>query len=250
MQKFSTVPLSDYSILSCQLDELKFDSKCIINTVNQYSYVIAEQDQEFKDALSSSDILLPDGIGIVAAVKFLNKQEIKKIAGADVHDYFLNKLNAENGSCFYLGSSEATLAKIKEKISRDFPNIRVGTYSPPFKAIFSKEDTDKMVDVVNEFQPDVLFVGMTAPKQEVWTYLNKDRLEVGAVCAIGAVFDFYAETIARPSKFWVDLGLEWFIRLIKEPRRMAKRYIVYGPAFVWMLLRSKLNQSLIRGAHA
>lgn len=249
MQKFSTVPLSDYSILSCQLDDLKFDSKCIINTVNQYSYVMAEKDQDFKDALSHSDVLLPDGIGIVAAVKFLNKQSIKKIAGADVHMYFLKKLDAEKGSCFYLGSSEETLTRIKKKINLEYPNIRVDTYSPPFKATFSKEDTDKMVEVVNGFKPDVLFVGMTAPKQEVWTHVNKERLEVGTICAIGAVFDFYAGTVTRPSKFWRDLGLEWFIRLLKEPKRMYKRYVIYGPAFILMLIRSKLNQSLLKGAH-
>jgi N-acetylglucosaminyldiphosphoundecaprenol N-acetyl-beta-D-mannosaminyltransferase len=107
-----------------------------------------------------------------------------------------------------------------------------------------------MVEAVNGFKPDVLFVGMTAPKQEVWTHVNKERLDVGAICAIGAVFDFYAGTVSRPSKFWRDLGLEWFIRLLKEPRRMYKRYVICGPAFILMLIRSKLNQSLIKGAHA
>lgn len=248
MEPFPTVLLSEYSILNCELKDLKFDSKCIINTVNQYSYVIAEQDQRFKDALTHSDILLPDGVGIVAAVKLLNNQNIKKIAGADLHTYFLEKLNRENGSCFYLGSSEETLLKIREKISLEYPNIRVGSYSPPFKNRFSKEDTDKMVELINHFKPDVLFVGMTAPKQEIWTHVNKDRLNVGAVCAIGAVFDFYAGTISRPSEFWRNLGLEWFIRLLKEPKRMYKRYIIYGPAFIFMLLKIKINQLFFKRA--
>jgi N-acetylglucosaminyldiphosphoundecaprenol N-acetyl-beta-D-mannosaminyltransferase len=80
---------------------------------------MAEKDQDFKDALSHSDVLLPDGIGIVAAVKFLNKQNIKKIAGADVHSYFLKKLDAAKGSCFYLGSSEETLVRIKKRSTRN-----------------------------------------------------------------------------------------------------------------------------------
>jgi N-acetylglucosaminyldiphosphoundecaprenol N-acetyl-beta-D-mannosaminyltransferase len=247
MGPFSTVTLSDYSILSSQLNDLKFDSKCIINTVNQYSYVIAELDEEFKDALSQSTILLPDGVGIVAAVKLMNNQNIKKIAGADMHDHLLKKLNAENGSCFYMGSSEKTLALIKNKINTDFPNIRAGFYSPPFKAVFSKEDNEKIIRIVNDFKPDVLFVGMTAPKQEKWTHMYKDALNVPTICTIGAVFDFYAGTVNRPSELWRGLGLEWFVRLLKEPKRMAKRYLFYGPVFIMMLLKKKIGQFIFRG---
>jgi N-acetylglucosaminyldiphosphoundecaprenol N-acetyl-beta-D-mannosaminyltransferase len=248
MNQQSTTFLSDYSILSCNLGDLKFDSKCVINTVNQYSYVIAQKDPSFKKALMQSDVLLPDGVGIVAAVKLINNENIKKIAGADVHDYLLNKLNAEGGSCFYLGSSEKTLESIKKKINLQYPFIKVGTYSPPFKSVFSEEDNSRMISVVNEFKPDVLFVGMTAPKQEVWTNVNKELLDVNTICSIGAVFDFFAGTVERPSKFWRDLGLEWFVRLVKEPRRMYKRYVIYGPLFAIMLLRVKFNQMIVRPA--
>ena len=103
-----------------------------------------------------------------------------------------------------------------------------------------------MIDAVNEFKPDVLFVGMTAPKQEVWTYLNKDRLNAGAICAIGAVFDFYAGTISRPSVFWQYLGLEWFGRLLREPKRMYKRYLICGPLFLLMLLKTKYSRPMLQ----
>jgi N-acetylglucosaminyldiphosphoundecaprenol N-acetyl-beta-D-mannosaminyltransferase len=246
MNDFSTILLSEYSILTCELDKIEFNSKCVINTINQYSYIIAENDEEFKSALSCSDILLPDGVGIVAAVKLLTGKFIKKIAGADMHSYLLNKLNAEGGSCFYLGSTDATLTLIKTKINLVFPNIKVGTYSPPFKQTFSNEDNDKIISTVNNFKPDVLFVGMTAPKQEKWTYKYQSQLEVTTICSIGAVFDFYAGTVTRPSKFWQNLGLEWFVRLVKEPRRMFKRYLYYGPIFVLSILRQKTDQFLVK----
>ncbi|MDP9047272.1 MAG: WecB/TagA/CpsF family glycosyltransferase [Bacteroidota bacterium] len=242
MENLSTVQLSGYSILSSDVSQLKYDSKCIINTVNQYSYIIAENDQEFKNALLNSDVLLPDGVGVTAAVKLINNQSIKKIAGADVHEHFLNKLNAEGGRCFYLGASDSTLAKIQNKIAEQYPNIKVGVYSPPFKPAFSDEENNEMISRVNEFKPDVLFVGMTAPKQEKWIYKHKDQLEVGAVCAIGAVFDFFAGTVNRPSKFWQNLGLEWAVRLVNEPKRMYKRYLIYGPAFGMELLKMKAEQ--------
>jgi N-acetylglucosaminyldiphosphoundecaprenol N-acetyl-beta-D-mannosaminyltransferase len=234
-----TVNVLDYSILNCSLDELTFNSKCLISTVNQYSYVMAEKDAEFKKALMGSDVLLPDGIAIVAAAKLLNGQSVKKIAGADLHQHMLEKLDAEGGSCFYLGASDSTLKAIQARMADEYPNVTVGVYSPPFKAQFSAEDDAAMINAVNEFKPDVLFVGMTAPKQEKWSYLYKDQLDAKIICPVGAVFDFYAETVSRPSNFWINLGLEWLVRLAKEPKRMSKRYLYYGPVFVYDLLKMK-----------
>jgi N-acetylglucosaminyldiphosphoundecaprenol N-acetyl-beta-D-mannosaminyltransferase len=242
MSDYSTILLSDYSILTSNLDKIELNSKCIINTVNQYSYIIAENDEEFKSALSNSDVLLPDGIGIVAAVKLLTGNFIKKIAGEDLHYFLLNKLNLSGGRCFYLGSSDETLALIKKRINVEFPNIKTGFYSPPFKKSFSSEDNEAIIHAVNAFKPDVLFVGMTAPKQEKWTYKYKSLLDVSTICSIGAVFDFYAGTVNRPSKFWQNLGLEWFARFLKEPRRMFKRYIYYGPVFVLVILKQKTEK--------
>jgi len=241
--KIPTVGLLDYSILNGGLDKVKFNSKCLINTINQYSYIIAQKDAEFKKALMGSDVLLPDGVGITAALKVLKGENVKKIAGADLHQYLLEKLNAKGGTCFYLGSKDSTLESIKTRLNKEYPNIKVGIYSPPFKSQFSEKENADMINAVNEFNPDVLFVGMTAPKQEKWSYLHKSELNVKVIAPIGAVFDFYAETIARPSQFWINLGLEWFIRLVKEPKRMAKRYLYYGPVFVYDLLRMKFSGS-------
>jgi len=246
MGSSSSVLLFEYSLLTCPLSEIEFNSKCIINTVNQYSFIIAENDKEFKSALKHADILLPDGVGIVAATKLLTGQNIKKIAGADLHDHLLNDLNKKKGRCFYLGSSVKTLNLIKRKIRLEFPDIVVETYSPPFKKFFSKHENDTIINAINAFGPDVLFVGMTAPKQEKWIYNYGSQLSVNTICSIGAVFDFYAGTIVRPSKFWRNLGLEWFIRLLKEPGRMYKRYLYYGPLFVFKILKSKVEKLRIK----
>ncbi|MFV8341098.1 WecB/TagA/CpsF family glycosyltransferase [Flavobacterium sp. XS2P39] len=243
-KSISSVPLLNYSIYSGDLSEFGADGQTLINTINQYSFCIAEKDSVFKKALQHSDILLPDGMAIVAAVKLLNNQEIKKIAGADIHQYLLTDLNKKGGSCFYLGSSESTLLKITARLSKDFPNIKVHTFSPPYKSEFSGIENKKMVEVVNAFQPDVLFIGMTAPKQEKWSFEHKEQLDAKIICSIGAVFDFYAGTIIRPHSFWIQLRLEWFIRLVKEPRRMWKRYLYYGPIFIKLLVAEKLKNIL------
>ncbi|GGD03570.1 WecB/TagA/CpsF family glycosyltransferase [Hyunsoonleella pacifica] len=242
MHKLSKVFCLGYEVFTDTLDKLPKGKKMVVNTINQYSYCIAEKDKQFKKSLRDSDILLPDGVGIVVAVKWLLGKKIKKIAGADIHEFLLHRLNKDHGSCFYMGASKTTLQKIESRIAKDYPNIKVGSYSPPFKKEFSKEENATIVNEVNTFKPDVLFVGMTAPKQEKWSLMHKYDLNVkGPICAIGAVFDFYAGTVSRPSKFWQKLGLEWFGRLIKEPKRMWKRYIYFGLIFGGYLIKAKVK---------
>ena len=228
-----------YNVFADTLDTLPKDRKIVINTINQYSYCIGEQDSDFKKALKKSDILLPDGVGIVAAAKFLTNSVIKKISGTDLHEHFLRDLNAKGGSCFYLGSSTSTLEKIQERLKKEYPYIKGHFYSPPFKAEFSMEDSKEMIERVNDVNPDVLFIGMTAPKQEKWAVTFKSFLNTNYICSIGAVFDFYAGTVKRPNKIWINMGLEWLGRMISEPKRLYKRYLIYGPMFAFMLVQHK-----------
>lgn len=229
----------DYTLFSEDLSDLPSLPLIMINTINEYSYCIADKDTVFKKSLQGSDVLLPDGISIVLAARLLTGKKIRKIAGDDIHHYLLDKLNKKAGSCFYLGSSENTLQKIKCKLSTEYPNIKAETYSPPYKAEFDTEDNKQMINAVNTFKPEVLFVGMTAPKQEKWAYEHKTELNTKIICTIGAVFDFYAGTVKRPNSIWINLDLEWFARLITEPKRLWKRYLYFGPIFIWLMLKEK-----------
>ncbi|MBU3010516.1 WecB/TagA/CpsF family glycosyltransferase [Polaribacter vadi] len=229
----------DNHIFSDDLSAINLNKKTIINTINPHSYCVSKTDLYFQKALLNSDILLPDGSGIVLAAKFLRKKNIKKIAGADIHQYLLEDANKYKKSVFYLGAAPRTLQLIQARIAKEYPNIKVNSYSPPYKPEFSKLDTNKMIEEVNRFNPDVLFVGMTAPKQEKWVTINKDNLNATITVSIGAVFDFYAGTVKRSSSFWVNLGLEWLPRLLREPKRLWRRNFVSTPMFLWYLFRSK-----------
>lgn len=237
-----TVSLANYSVFNGDLRSISFKNKTLINTINQYSYCIAAADTKFKAALQNSDILLPDGMAIVAATSLLRGQKIKKIAGADLHQFLLEDLNTKGGSCFYLGATMSTLEKIKLRMAVEYPNVVVQSFSPPYKAVFSDLENEQMIREVNAFKPDVLFVGMTAPKQEKWAYQHKNALEANIICSIGAVFDFYAGTVERPNDFWIKMHLEWFVRLVKEPKRMWKRYLYYGPVFIKLIVAEKFNK--------
>lgn len=235
------VKFLDYSLAVAPFPlHIDKEQKITINTINQYSYCIAEKDLLFKEALITSDILLPDGIGIVKAYSYLTGKSIKKIAGADMHQNLLNELNQQNGKCFYLGSSEKTLNRINLRIAKEYPVIKAGFYSPPYKKEFDEGDILTMLKSINTFKPDVVFIGLTAPKQEKLALILKERLDTYVICSIGAVFDFYAETIPRPSQFWIDKNLEWFIRFAQEPKRMWKRYVYYGFLFGYKIAKRKL----------
>lgn len=215
-------------------------TKTVINTLNAHCYNLTYEDILYKKALLKSDILLPDGISIVWAIRWLKGQKLHKIAGADLFIYEMNRLQKLGGKCFFLGSSNSTLIKIKDRLSLDYPKINVQFYSPPFKSEFSKEDDEIMLNLINDFKPNVLMVGMTAPKQEKWAYKNFNKLNVEHICCIGAVFDFYAGTIKRAPQWIIKIGMEWFFRMIKEPRRMWRRYLAGNLIFIFHIFREKL----------
>jgi N-acetylglucosaminyldiphosphoundecaprenol N-acetyl-beta-D-mannosaminyltransferase len=212
---------------------------------NPHSLVVAEKDPFFKNALLSADILLPDGSGIILAAKVLKLPLSEKVAGSD---FFLemNRLAQDEGGVryYFLGATDEVLTLIKEKLAREYPRIElVGFYSPPFKSEFSSEDNELILSRIRKAKPDVLWVGMSAPKQEKWIYQNLGKLEVPFCGAIGAVFDFYTGTKKRSSEFWIHLGLEWLPRFLSEPKRLWDRNMKSAPIFLYWLLKEKIRKS-------
>jgi bacterial polymer biosynthesis proteins, WecB/TagA/CpsF family len=232
--------LQSYTLFNQSLKEIS-QQKALINTLNAHSFNTVQNDKDFHKALQCSDVLLPDGIGVVLAMRMLTGKKLQKIAGADLFFYEMERINAIGGKCFFLGSSEETLQKIQIKAEKEYPNIQVYSYSPPYKAEFSEEENRLMIDAINTIEPDVLFVGMTAPKQEKWAYQHFNQLLVGHVCCIGAVFDFYAGTVKRAPGWMIQSGLEWLYRLIKEPRRMWRRYLIGNVKFIGYVALEKIR---------
>ena len=242
---YDVVKLGDFDVATNFVLEDFPEKTLIVNTINAYSWTMTDRYPDFKKALQTSDVLLPDGVSIVYAARILAGKHIKKIAGADLHFLLLDLLNKNSGRCFYLGASQATLDLIKRRLKKEYPNIAVETFSPPFKKVFTDSDNQEIFDAINLFSPDVVFVGMTAPKQETCIYHNHNNINTKIICGIGAVFDFYAETKKRPSQWMVNCGLEWLGRLITDPRRLWKRYLVYNIVFMYKIgvLYTKLHFS-------
>jgi N-acetylglucosaminyldiphosphoundecaprenol N-acetyl-beta-D-mannosaminyltransferase len=210
---------------------------------NPHSLHVAGSDEQFRHALVSADLLTPDGVGILLGSRILGGGIKERITGHDVFEDTCELLSPRGGSMFFLGSSEPILSLIRERLARDYPSVRLaGTYSPPFKPEFSEAESAAMIDAVNTSGADVLWVGMTAPKQEKWIQGHRDKLEVRFAGAIGAVFDFYAGTVPRSPAAFQRLGLEWLPRLLRQPRRLWRRSFVSGPSFLIQILRQAVRR--------
>ena len=224
------------------------EGKVLINTINAHSFNVAQKDELFAEALAKGDYLIPDGASIIKACKLLKGKSMPKerIAGWDLFEYEMERCD---GKCkkedvrrkvMFMGSSEKVLGMIRERAKVDYPNLEVVTYSPPYKPDFSEEENAAIIKAINEADPDLLWIGMTAPKQEKWTYSHWKELNIHChVGTIGAVFDFYAGTAERAPRWWQKHSLEWLYRLVKEPKRMWRRYVIGNPLFLWNITKEK-----------
>lgn len=223
-------------------NSLVSNSITIINTLNAHSYIVQKTNNEFKEALKRSNFLIPDGSGIVLATKILKKKSIKKVSGFDLFIETLSQINISKGRIFLLGSSEEVLLKMKKRMSREYPNISCGYLSPPFKSSFSKQDIGIFVRAIKDFSPDVIFVGLTAPKQEILIDKIYSNFDKGLISGVGAVFDFYARTIKRPNKLLIMLHLEWLGRFMQNPKKMFSRVFITMPLFIVEIIITKISE--------
>lgn len=220
------------------------EGKVLINTINAHSFNVAQKDDLFAEALMKGDFLIPDGASIVKACGWLKAKSrpSERIAGWDLFEFEMKRLNSkdEKKRVMFMGSSEMVLEKIKERAAFDYPNLEVVTYSPPYKTEFSEDDDALITGAINRANPGLLWIGMTAPKQEKWAYQHWNELNIHChVGTIGAVFDFYAGTAKRAPKWMQNHSLEWFYRLIKEPKRMWRRYLIGNCLFLRNILIEK-----------
>lgn len=241
------------------------EGKLLINTINAHSYNTARKDRQFAEALKNGDVLIPDGVSIVKACRWIKakSQPKERIAGWDLFAFEMERLERESEKCemlnvklednnstlntqhptlkktvMFMGSSQRVLDLIVKRAAEIYPHLKVVTYSPPYKPEFSDEDNKAIIDAINAANPDLLWIGMTAPKQEKWTYSHWEELDIHChVGTIGAVFDFFAGTVERAPMWWQEHGLEWLYRLMKEPKRMWRRYIIGNALFLWNMLK-------------
>ena len=251
MKEERSLKYTDLDITDESLDELATEIVTVatnsrncktLSCINPHAFVTAQNDPIFTQSLQQSFWLIPDGIGIVIASRFFRNRLKERVTGPDIFDAIMCKANEKSGSMVFFGSSKSNLAAIESMVNRKYPSVRIlASISPPFVDELNDQQNETALTQINSLSPDILWVGMTAPKQEKWTLRNQSRLSVGVAANVGAVFDFASGNIPRAPIKFRRAGLEWAYRLMKDPIRLAPRTLKSAPIFVLLIIFERLG---------
>jgi len=208
-------------------------SQLRVACANPHSLVKAKREPEFFRALLESTHVIADGIGVTGAAVLAGVNVGPRITGNDFFTALAERLDCV-GNCrvFFFGSTPEVLERIRTRFERMYPNVVfAGALAPPFGDWTASENAE-LIDAIVRAEPDVLLVGMTAPRQEKWVDRNCRELPIPVIASIGAVFDFFAGTYKRAPRWVRNCGIEWVYRLLQEPRRLWRRTFVSGPLFI------------------
>lgn len=207
-------------------------------TPNVDHIVKLETDKEFQDVYKNADLVLTDGMPLIWISKMKGNPIKEKISGSDFFPKLCKRASEKGYSLFLLGAAEGVAAKAAENLKEKYKGLNiVGIYSPSYGFEKKDEEIKEIIKMINDVKPDILAVGLGAPKQEKFLYKYRNELNVPISLAIGASIDFEAGNINRAPKWMQNCGLEWFYRLCKEPKRMFRRYIVDDSKIIRIALK-------------
>lgn len=208
----------------------------------------AYKSEELRNIYNSSSMNLPDGVPLIWASRLLGNPIRGRVTGLDLLPAFAKIGNEFAYRFFFLGAGPGVAEDLARQLSHRYPGLKiVGCYSPPFAHRFSDDENKKMIDLINEAKPHVLWVSLTAPKQDFWIAEHFDKLHVNIALGVGGAFEVTAGKIKRAPVWMQKNGLEWLFRFIQEPRRLFKRYMVEAPQFIPLVFRQALSERLRNG---
>jgi len=182
--------------------------------------------------LNSAELWVPDGIAPVWVARLRGHRNVERAPGAEIMREFFGRAHKKRYRSYFYGDTEATLSALQTSIKNDYPEHEVaGVFSPPFRPLTPEED-EAAIDRINAAKPDVLWVGLGMPKQDIWIYERLHRLKVPVAIGVGAAFSFVAGTVPRCPEWIGRSGFEWVYRFYKEPKKLWRRDLLNGPQFL------------------
>lgn len=195
----------------------------------------------FSEVLMKADLLTPDGMPLVWMVNALRGRRHDRVAGMDILLALCDRSPQERVSIYFLGSTDEILTDIHKRLRQDFPELLVaGLEALPFRPLTPEED-QQVIDRINASGAGILFLSLGCPKQEIWMSQHRDRIKA-VMIGIGGVFPIYAGHLSHAPSWVRDNGLEWFYRLVQEPKRLWKRYTKTIPPFVFLSMKQVITQ--------
>jgi N-acetylglucosaminyldiphosphoundecaprenol N-acetyl-beta-D-mannosaminyltransferase len=192
----------------------------------------ASRNDKVHAVLNGAELWVPDGIAPVWIARLRGHRNAVRSPGPEIFAEFLSRANLNGYSSYFFGDTGQTLAALTETVKAKYPGHRVaGSFSPPFRPLTPAEDQE-MIDRINEARPDVLWVALGLPKQDVWIHERLSRLKVPVAVGVGAAFAFVAGTVPRCPEWMGQAGFEWVFRLLAEPKKLWRRDFLDGPLFI------------------
>lgn len=220
--------------VTTNIEKLKGKYICVSNV---HTTIMSYDNIDYRNVQNSAIMVLPDGKPLSIVAKKRGYQ-IDRVTGPDFMEEIFKISKEKNYKHFFYGSTEETLNKLKEKLEQKYPELEiVGMYSPPFRKLTEREDTE-VIEKINATNPDFVWVGLGAPKQENWMYEHKDKIK-GLMIGVGAGFDYHADNIKRAPKWMQKCSLEWLYRLLQDPKRLFSRYFKTNFKFIRLILNNK-----------
>ena len=211
-------------------------TKGYITVNNVHTVTEAARNKTYRNILNNSLLSLPDGKPLSVVAKLKGEKNIARIFGPSFMEYCLDKGREDNLKHYFFGSSREVLEKMIGIINFKYPGVKItGSYSPPYKS-FTIEENKQFMDGINNAQPDIVWVGLGAPKQELWMADNYAYLKCGIMIGIGAGFDYLAGNLKHAPAWMKNYSLEWLYRLLQEPERLWKRYLVTNSLFIFYVI--------------
>ncbi|MCX6152283.1 MAG: WecB/TagA/CpsF family glycosyltransferase [Ignavibacteriales bacterium] len=211
---------------------LERTNNSLIITFNLDFLRISTQNLIFKDICTKADIVVPDGIGVTSLLRMIYNIKVNRITGNDIFQFLLNLSRSDHLRYAFIGSEEKVLRKLESYIDDEFPYLKEKLFfSPQYKFEESKIENEKLVNTLVRFKPDILFLALGCPRQEIWLYEHMNKIGAKINIGIGATFDFYTGFKKRSPIFFQELGFEWLWRLMSEPKRLFRRYVIVDIPF-------------------
>ncbi|NQT22241.1 MAG: WecB/TagA/CpsF family glycosyltransferase [Candidatus Omnitrophica bacterium] len=216
---------------------------CYMVTPNVVHLIRLQGDKHFQEIYKNAIFRIADGLPLLWAARFLGTPLKEKISGSDLFPRLCELAVQKGYKLFFLGGNPGDAEKAKTNLMNKYPQIEVvGTYSPPYGFEKDESENKKIISIIKESKPDILLVGLGAPKQEKWIYRYYREIAVPLSIGIGITFSFMAGTIKRAPLWMQKSGLEWFWRLMMEPGRLWKRYLIDDMKFFWLVYKQKMGQ--------
>jgi N-acetylglucosaminyldiphosphoundecaprenol N-acetyl-beta-D-mannosaminyltransferase len=233
-------PLHRSDFISLIKSNIENGNRMVQFGVNSATVNEATRDEKFRNVINNADLINIDGMSVVWALRSLGYKVPERVATPDLADDVLAMAEKEKFSIFLLGAREEILLLCQKKLKEIFPEMSIAGYQNGY---YQTEEENKIIDMINTAKPDILLIGMSSPKKELFFEQYKHTLSAKYILGVGGYFDILSGHTKRAPKWMQNIGLEWVFRLVQEPRRMWRRYLIGNNKFLWIVIKEKFRKN-------